>query len=183
MVFLSKLLFNILGWSSGKVVEKKHTKYLIVVAPHTSNFDFIYGILFAFQLGFRVRYFAKKELFHWSSSWFFKALGGIPVNRDKNNNLVSHITDVFNSHEKLIVGIAPEGTRKSVRKWKTGFYYIALEAKIPIALAYLDYKEKKAGIGLVVYPSGDIKKDFQIIENFYSEINPKYPTHYNKKIF
>ena len=183
MIKISRFLFYLLGWSIGHIVERKHSKYIIVVAPHTSNLDFIYGILFASQLGFRIRFFAKKELFHWTTSWFFKFFGGIPVDRSKKNKLVSQVADIFNSYENLIVGIAPEGTRKRVDKWKTGFYYIALEAKVPIALAYIDYKDKKVGIEKVLNPSGDIEKDFKIIEEYYSNVHPRNPLFFNKKIY
>ncbi|MEJ6734179.1 MAG: 1-acyl-sn-glycerol-3-phosphate acyltransferase [Flavobacteriales bacterium] len=182
MINFFGFLFKILGWSDGGTPDKSESKYIVVVAPHTSNLDFVFGILYAYQLGFKIRYFAKSQLFHWSTAWFFKFFGGIPVDRSKKNNLVSQAVEIIDSYENLIIGIAPEGTRKKTKKWKTGFYYMALEAKIPIALAYLDYKDKKAGIGKVIYPSGDIEKDFRIIEEFYSTIHPKHPSLYNKKI-
>ena len=178
---LSAFLFKLLGWSDGGIPEGDASKYIVVVAPHTSNFDFIFGILYAYMLGFKVHFFAKSQLFHWSTAWFFTSLGGIPVDRSKKNNLVSQAVKIINSKEKLIVGIAPEGTRKKTKKWKTGFYYMAVEANIPIALGYLDYKEKKAGVGKLIYPSGDIEKDFKIIEEFYANIQPKYPSLYNRK--
>jgi 1-acyl-sn-glycerol-3-phosphate acyltransferase len=182
MIKLFEFIFKFLGWSDGGSPMKEAPKYIVVVAPHTSSLDFVFGILYAYQLGFKIRYFAKSQLFHWSTAWFFKFLGGIPVDRTKKNNLVAQAVEIINSQENLIVGIAPEGTRMRANKWKTGFYYMALEANIPIALAYLDYKDKKAGIGKLIYPSGDIVKDFKIIEDFYSTIQPRHPSLYNKKI-
>ena len=182
MIKLFGFLYKLLGWSDGGIPKIEHSKYIVVVAPHTSNLDFVFGILYAYRLGFKIRYFAKSQLFHWFTAWFFKLLGGMPVDRSKKNNLVSQAVEIINSYNNLIVGIAPEGTRKKTKKWKTGFYYMALEAKIPIALAFLDYKDKKAGIGKVVIPSGDIEKDFKIIEDFYATIHPKHPSLYNKKI-
>ena len=89
---------------------------------------------------------------------------------------------MFNRSEQLIVGLAPEGTRKKVDRWKQGFYYIAVGANIPIVLSYMDYKKKEAGVGKIIYPSGELEKDLQIIEDFYKTINPKIPELYNPKI-
>lgn len=183
MKFFYKIILNCLGWSSKQDLSIEFDKYIVVVAPHTSNWDFIYGILFAYQLPFKIKFFAKSQLFIWPIKWFFSRLGGIPVDRSKNNDLVSQAVDFINDNEKVVIGLAPEGTRKRVDKWKTGFYYIALKANIPIALAYLDYKHKLVGIGKVFKASGDINKDFQLIESFYANINPKNPDYYNKKIF
>jgi 1-acyl-sn-glycerol-3-phosphate acyltransferase len=183
MIRLFTFLFKLLGWSDGGSLKKVAPKYIVVIAPHTSNLDFIFGLFYAYQLGFKIQFFAKSQLFHWSTGWFFTFFGGIPVDRSKKNNLVSQAVEIINSHERIIIGIAPEGTRKKTKKWKTGFYYMAVEANIPIGLAYLDYKEKKAGIGKLIHPSGDIEKDFKIIEEFYATIHPKYPALYNRKIF
>ena len=105
------------------------------------------------------------------------------MDRTKHNNLVSFSMDLFNKSKKLIITLSPEGTRQRVDKWKLGIYHIAVGAKIPIIISFLDYKEKKVGIGKVIYPSGNIKKDMQIIQDFYKTITPKYPELYNPVIF
>ena len=179
---VSKLILHIMGW---KVVSDIPTlkKYVIIVAPHTSNWDFIIGRCFGYMLEIEAKYLGKSQLFRFPYGWIFRMLGGISVDRSKHNNLVAYAIDLFKTSEKLVIGLAPEGSRSRVEKWKLGFYHIALGAKIPIALAYFDYAKKEAGILEMFYPSGEIHKDLQIIEDFYKNISPKYSDKYNSKIF
>ncbi len=107
--------------------------------------------------------------------WFFKWLGGIPVDRSKSSNIVAKSIQRFHQNEKLILMIAPAGTRKRVKKWKTGFYHIANGANVPIVLGFLDYRQKAGGIGPVIYPTGDIKADMKTIRAFYDGVTGKYP--------
>jgi len=106
---------------------------------------------------------------------FLRWLGGIPIDRSKKNGVVGQCIDMFAQHDELILAVPPEGTRKKVRCWKSGFYHIAAGAEVPIALGYLDYKRRRGGIGGVVYPTGDYDKDIQEIQAFYTGITPKYP--------
>ena len=179
---VSKLILYVMGW---KVVSDIPTqkKYVIIVAPHTSNWDFIIGRCFGYMLEIEAKYLGKSQLFSFPYGWIFRLLGGIPVDRSKNNNLVAYAVDLFKCTDHLVLGLAPEGSRSRVEKWKLGFYHIAVGANVPIALAYLDYAKKEAGIGEMFLPSGEIQKDLQKIENFYKCISPKYSEKYNSKIF
>ena len=180
--FISRFILWILGW---KIVGNtpKISKYVIIAAPHTSNWDFVIGRSFGYILGFKAKYLAKEELFKWPFKWFFLLTGGIPVKRDKKNNLVDFTCKLFLENSELVLAIAPEGSRKKVDKWKTGFYFIALKSKVPIVLSFMDYSKKEAGIGEIIYPSGDFNKDMLKIQEFYEDISPKIPGFYDKNIF
>lgn len=146
---------------------------MLVAAPHTSNWDFIWGMGGLAEFNYDIKYLAKKELFRFPIKGMLLKLGGMPVYRSKHNRLTDAIIDLFNQHKKLIVLFPPEGTRSAVSKWKTGFYHVAVQAKIPIILGYLDYRHRIAGIENIIYPTGDIKADFQKISNFYKHAHPK----------
>jgi 1-acyl-sn-glycerol-3-phosphate acyltransferase len=108
-----------------------------------------------------------------------RATGGIAVDRSRNNNLVEYMTALFQQHDELFLIIPPEGTRKAVKKWKTGFYRVAEQAGVPIVLGYLDYAKKEAGFGKLFYPTGNLEKDMEEIKIFYSKVSPKYPGKYS----
>ncbi len=111
--------------------------------------------------------------------WLVKKAGGIPVDRGKNNRLVEQIAEMFKNNDRFYLMVTPEGTRKLVKKWKKGFYAIAMEAGVPIGCVYLDYRNKKVGYGLTVYPSGDYEKDLKIIQDFYRTTHPRHPDRFN----
>lgn len=179
---VSRLILKLMGWKVvGDIPAEK--KYVIIVSPHTSNWDFIIGRCFGYMLEIEAKYLGKSQLFRFPYGWLFRWLGGIPVDRKKHNNLVAYAIDLFNSSQELVLGLAPEGSRSKVDKWKLGFYHIAVGANIPIALAFLDYQSKEAGVKKMFYPSGDMSKDLQQIEDFYKKVTPKYPEKYNPKIF
>ena len=179
---LSNIILKNMGW---KIIGRSEfpDKCIIIAAPHTSNWDFVIGRSFGYMLGIKVKYLAKSQLFKPAFGWFFTYTGGIPVDRTKHNSLVAFTTELFIQSKELVVGIAPEGTRKRVEKWKQGFYHIAIGANVPIVLSFMDYKRKEAGVGKILYPSGDIEKDMSIIEEFYRGVNPKNPEYYNPKIY
>ena len=157
---ISKFILNkIIGW---RVIGylPKNEKYIIAVVPHSSYFDLIIAVLIRTYSGLKIKFIGKKELFNPITSYLFKFLGGIPVDRTKNSNIVDEVVDLFESGKIKILAIAPEGTRKIVEKWKTGFYYIALKAKLPILMVSFDYIRKEVKINNKFYPSGDIDKDF-----------------------
>ena len=157
---LSKFILNkIIGW---RVIGylPKNEKYIIAVVPHSSYFDLIIAVLIRTYSGLKIKFIGKKELFNPITSYLFKFLGGIPVDRTKNSNIVDEVVDLFELGKIKILAIAPEGTRKRVEKWKTGFYYIALKAKLPILMVSFDYIRKVVKINNKFYPSGDIDKDF-----------------------
>jgi 1-acyl-sn-glycerol-3-phosphate acyltransferase len=150
-------------------------KFVLVGAPHTSNWDLFYALLFQYGAGIEFHWIGKDILFRGPWAGLMRWLGGIPVVRRSRNNFVDQIVKVFDQHDKLVIAIAPEGTRRKSDYWKTGFYYIALGAKVPIALGYLDYPNKVVGIGSYFIPSGDIQSDFAIIKEFYKDKRGKFP--------
>ena len=183
---MRRLIASFILWLQGwKVVGEipQIKKYVIIAAPHTSNWDFVIGRSFGYMLGVDAKYLGKIQLFKPPFGWFFRWTGGIPVDRTKHNSLVAFTVQLFNNSKELVLGIAPEGTRKRVKKWKQGFYHIAVLANVPIVLSFMDYKKKEAGIGKILYPSGDIEKDMSVIEEFYQGIYPKVPEYYNPKIY
>lgn len=137
------ILYNILGWRVENGFPDAPKKYIIIAAPHTSWLDFPIAILSRMSEGKMVHFIGKGSLFKWPFGYFFKALGGTPVNRDKSTNMVEGVINIFNTKEEFRLGLSPEGTRKKVDKWKTGFYYIAKGANVPIVMATLDFENKK----------------------------------------
>jgi 1-acyl-sn-glycerol-3-phosphate acyltransferase len=176
---LSKIILAIIGW---KVVGKEYKnikRCIVVMAPHTSNWDFVLGRLGYASLGMDVHFLIKKETFKFPLGYLIKAFGGIPVDRQRSTNVVLSITEMFKTQEHLILTIAPEGTRSLNHNWKRGFYYIALQARIPLVLGYLDYKKKEAGFGVVFEPTGNFEQDMIEIEAFYKTKTALYPEKFN----
>lgn len=174
MQLIARFLFKVLGWRIAGEVPHLN-KFVVILAPHTSAWDFPLAMLAKFILKVRISFLAKQEVFNPPFGFLFKALGGIPVDRASSHHLVDQVADKFKTEEHLILALAPEGTRKYVAKWKTGFYYIALKAKVPIVLAYLDYEKKVAGVGPTFYPTGNIDADMAEIMAFYRPIKGRHP--------
>ena len=145
-------------------------RYIIAVVPHSSYFDLVIAVLIRTYSGLKIKFIGKKELFNPVTSFFFKFLGGIPVDRSKNSNIVDEIVNLFDKNEIQILAIAPEGTRKRVKNWKSGFYYIALNANLPILMVSFDYMKKEVVINDKFYPTGDINKDFIELEKKVSNV-------------
>ncbi len=179
MKWISKIIFRLMGWKLKGLLPQDIKKCVILAAPHTSNMDFILGRLAYFILGVPVKFLIKKESFKPPLGGLLKRMGGIPVDRSRNNNLVGQVAGLFNKSEVLYVVITPEGTRKLVHNWRKGFYYIALKANVPIALGFMDYGKKEGGIGPVFYPSGDYEADFETIRAFYRTKTARYPEKFN----
>ena len=177
---VSRILFWINGWSiEQEALDKSGAKsFILIGAPHTSNWDTLYFIATIYHLKLKVKFLIKKQWMFFPFTLMFKPLGAIGVNREKSENMVDFLRGQFSKYDDFIVAISPEGTRSKNPKWKSGFYYTAVEAKVPIALGFLDYKTKIAGIGKIIEPSGDIISDFEIIANFYDSIEGKYPEKY-----
>ena len=167
---LSKfILSKIIGWKViGSLPVNK--KYIIAVVPHSSYFDLIVAVLIRTYSGVKIKFIGKKELFNPVTAFFFRFLGGIPVNRNKNTNLVDAVVNLFHTNKIQILAIAPEGTRKKVNKWKTGFYYIALKAELPILMVSFDYDRKEVKINDKFNPTGNIESDFNVLENMVSDV-------------
>ena len=167
---ISKFILNkVLGWRV-KGVLPINDKYIISVVPHSSYFDLIVAVLIRTYSGLKIKFIGKKELFNPLTSFFFKFLGGIPVDRNKNENLVDVVVNLFKTNKIEILAIAPEGTRKKVNKWKTGFYYIAMNAKLPIIMVSFDYNRKEVKINNRFYPTGNINNDLKELEKMVSDV-------------
>ena len=166
---ICKIIFRVFKW---KILGKfsKVPKYIIAVAPHTSFYDFFIGILVRNIINEKINFIGKKELFGPLTGWFFRALGGVPVDRNSKKDTVSSIVEIFNKRKKFKLAIAPEGTRKKVKKWKTGFYYIALKAKIPIMPVAFDYNNKNVIVYSLFYPTGNIEEDFKNLYKKYKNV-------------
>ncbi|MBW1913289.1 MAG: lysophospholipid acyltransferase family protein [Deltaproteobacteria bacterium] len=171
---LGSSFLKLTGWEvEGEIPNLP--KYVMILAPHTSSWDLIFILAVLCAMGLKIYWFGKKEIFHWPLGCFFKWLGGIPVDRSSRHNLVQQITTIIQSQDQIIIGVSPEGTRSNSQYWKTGFYYIAHQAQIPIVFAYLDYGRKVGGLGSTMNSTGDIEEDMKTIRRFYSGITAKYP--------
>lgn len=142
-------------------------KYVLIAAPHTSNWDFVMSIAAAFALEVDIRWLGKQQLFDGPLGPLYRALGGIPVDRSKASNMVDRMAEMFAESDAMVLMVPAEGTRGKREYWKSGFYHIARRANVPIALGFLDFDRKQAGIGPLVYPTGDIRKDMDVIRAFY----------------
>ena len=150
-------------------------KYVIIAAPHTTNWELPTALMMAFAFKVKIHWMGKDSLFRWPFGTFFKWLGGIPVDRKKSHGMVEQIIRRFRERERFILVMAPEGTRSKTGHWRTGFYHIAHGADVPIALGFLDYRRKAGGVGPVVTPSGDIESDMKAIRAFYAGVTGKHP--------
>jgi len=159
------------GWKvTGKMPDR--SKLVMIVAPHTSNRDFFYGILAVFALGLHANWLGKHTLFRGPAGRLMRWLGGISVDRSRRNDLVEQTAAVFQKRNRLWLAITPEGTRKKVERWKSGFWHIARAAKVPILLVYFDYARREIGFGPLLDPSDDYASDLAQIIAFYQGIVP-----------
>lgn len=150
-------------------------KCVVIGAPHTSTWDFPIVMLLFWSLSIDARWVAKHTIFRWPIGWLMRALGGIPVDRTSTENFVSQAVERFAVSDRLVLAIAPEGTRKRTDYWRSGFYWIAHGAGVPIALLYADYERRVGGIGPSLTPSGDIESDMEKIRAFYADKVGKRP--------
>ena len=179
--WLALQVFRGLGWKLIGNIPQGVKKAVLVVAPHTSNWDGFYGLLFCFVKQLPIKFAIKKEAMFFPISPILKWMGAIPIDRkrqsksSKRDSMIRHMTNILLRQQSLMLIIAPEGTRSRVTRWKRGFYYTALQANVPVVLGYLDYKKKHIGLGPIVYPTGDFDVDIQKIQAFYKDKVGKYP--------
>jgi 1-acyl-sn-glycerol-3-phosphate acyltransferase len=175
MNWILSWLFRISGWKVlGELPDLN--KYVVIVAPHTSSWDFIIGVLARSHMKMNsARFLGKKELFDGPFGWFFRTLGGYGVDRKSAHQVVDQVVEAFKSHEHFILALAPEGTRKKVDKLRTGFYYMALGAGVPIQPIGMDFQSKSIIIGNLLNPSGNLEADMKIILSFFNGIKGKNP--------
>lgn len=179
MKLLGRFLMKIIGWKLVGSYPPEIKKCVILAAPHTSNWDFVIGRFAYWALDVPVKFLIKKEAFDHPLGWAIVKMGGIPVDRNKNNNLVGSVAEIFDEYDELNVIVTPEGTRKLAMEWKRGYYYIAQMAEVPIVMGFVDYKKKEGGFGPVLYPTGDYDKDFEFIKSFYKEKTARYPENFS----
>lgn len=176
---ISRLIYFIFGWKAKGGVPKDVTKAIFLIAPHTSNWDFYIGRLYCWINRIPIKLLIKKEAFKGPLGSLLKKAGGIPVDRSRATSKVVQVANMFKEYDPMLLGITPEGTRKLTKHWKMGFYHIAIHAKVPLLLSYIDYEKKVAGVGPPFYPTGDIEKDLKEIEDFYRGIKGKHPEQFN----
>ncbi|HEX5003037.1 MAG TPA: lysophospholipid acyltransferase family protein [Bacteroidia bacterium] len=168
-------LFWLTGWKIKGSINPDLQKYVMVVAPHTSNIDFFVGLAARSLMKIDTKYVAKKELFVFPFGWIFRALGGYPVDRSKSHNFVDAVADLFNKKERFSICLTPEGTRSYAPKWKTGFYYIALKAEVPIVMVAFNYQKKEVVAEPPFWPSGDEERDIEKMKTYFRNVPGKHP--------
>jgi len=172
-----RFMLKLMGWKIDTNVPPHFKKCVLVMAPHTSNWDYFIGMMaFWGVYQIEIKQLIKKELFFPPFSWVLKSLGGIPVNRQGATKLTITVAEMYKQSKELTVVFTPEGTRSYNPKWKKGFYYIAKEAEVPICIGYLDYSTKKGGIlPLDFILSDDVEMDVKKIQEIYKQFKGKYP--------
>jgi len=180
---IGSFIFFISGWKCDYPQKFKINKCVTVAAPHTSNWDLIYAVSVYWKERIKVQFIIKNSYTKGLHGYFFKWLGGIGIDRSKHSNMVDFSVDLLNKHNEIVLMLSAEGTRKYVERWRTGFYHIALNAKVPVLLGFLDYKKKVAGVGDLIHLTGDFEVDMTKFQDFYKDIEGKFPENYNKNIF
>lgn len=172
-------LYGLAGWTI-EGSPPPSNKCVVIAAPHTSNWDlpFMLGVAYKFRI--KLKWMGKDTLFKPPFGWLMKAMGGIPIDRSKANDVVAQMVAIYGASDDLAVAIPPEGTRSKTRRWKTGFYNIAHGAGVPIALGFLDYERKVGGIGKIVWTTGDYDRDMVEIKAFYAPIMAKHGDRYER---
>ena len=171
---IGKFILWLYGWSYDIKIMKNIEKCVLIVAPHTSAWDLVFGKSVFEQEHVPVKFAIKKEAFFFPMNLFLRFIGGVPIDRypDKSKqriSLVDAMVNTIHKEKKICMVITPEGSRSTRKQWRTGFYYVALKANVPIALGYLDFKKKDAIIDTILHPGGDIDKDMQFIMNYYRD--------------
>jgi 1-acyl-sn-glycerol-3-phosphate acyltransferase len=168
------LLYRMRGWKAvGEVPEPR--RFIIIAAPHTSNWDFVNYLGLTADLGVRPHFMGKLSLFRWPIGGFMRQMGGVPVDRAHASNAVQQMADEFARRAEFMLTVAPEGTRGKARKWRTGFYQIALAAKVPMVVGLMDYGTKTGGLGPLIWPTGDFRADMMKVFDVYKSCIPKFP--------
>ncbi|WP_299621735.1 1-acyl-sn-glycerol-3-phosphate acyltransferase [uncultured Tenacibaculum sp.] len=179
---ISKFIFHkILGWKIVGAFPKDLKKYIIIGAPHTSWKDFPIAILTRNVIQIPIDFVGKASLFKPPFGFIYRWLGGTPVDRTKSNNFVDSVVQIYNEKEEFRLALSPEGTRKYTKKWKTGFYYIAKGANIPVVMFAFDFKNKQIVVAEPYHVTDSIEKDFDAFLEFYKDIVPAKPEQFNNK--
>ena len=171
---IGTVFMRLAGWKVEGEIPRRN-KVIIIAAPHTTNWDFVFLLGAAFHLGLSVKWLGKASLFAFPFGWIMRALGGISVDRSKPNGMVEQVADTISTTDKISLVIPPSGTRNKTEYWKSGFYHIAKTAKISIVCGYLDYEKKKAGLGPNFFVSESTSGDMDKIRAFYKNKVGKFP--------
>ena len=174
MRWISALILGLAGWRT-VYAAPPGPKAVVIVYPHTSNWDFALGLLFKFKHRMPLKWAGKDTLFRWPLRPLFIALGGVPINRRERTGMVKQLLESFAGSERLCLCIAPEGTRSKSDYWKTGFYHLALAAKLPLGLAFIDYGSKQLGVERWITLSGNEAADLAMFRAYYAGKIPRYP--------
>jgi 1-acyl-sn-glycerol-3-phosphate acyltransferase len=166
-----------MGWTAD-VTEDHPDKFIICLAPHTSNWDFILGLLYSRSIGMKINFLMKKEWFFWPLGPIFKSLGGIPVYRQKKTSMTDAMAETAKKADQFRLCITPEGTRSKTAEWKKGFYFIALKAGLPILLYGVDYEKKLISCKKTVIPIGDVDTDMRDIKLYFKDFKGKKPENF-----
>ncbi len=172
--FFATKILALFGWQLDIVLPKEQ-KFVLIGAPHTSNWDFPLSLLAFWTIKLKIYWVAKKQMFWGPLHYLFTPLGGIPVDRKSSDGFIEQITKRFEQTDEMVLTIAPEGTRSKTEYWKSGFYRIAVAADVPICLAYVDASKKRLGFSEIMHPSGDIDADMKVIADFYKNIKGLKP--------
>ena len=173
-----RLVLRLLGWRlEGTFPDLP--KFVLVGAPHTSNWDAVVGMAAALAYGVEVYFYAKREAFRPPFGGVVRALGGIPVERSRPGGLVGQAVEAFGTRDAFLLGVTPEGTRAPVERWKTGFHAIARAAGVPLLLVPLDFRRKTIGPGPVVWPTDDLAHDLRVLADFFQDVWGKNPQNYS----
>lgn len=175
--WIARCYLKLVGWRF-EGAPPPTNKYIILGVPHTSNWDLPLLLSLGWMLGLRVSWLGKHTLFRPPFGGFMRCVGGVPVDRTSRHNVVQQVADEFRRRDYLILCVPPEGTRRRSDYWKSGFYYIALEAGVPIVPGKLDYGSKTGGLGEAIYPTGNVRADMDRIRAYYMGVTGKYPEHF-----
>ena len=171
------ILYRLMGWHA-EISVARPRKYIIALAPHTSNWDFIMGILYSRTEGFKAEFLMKREWFRWPLGGLFRRLGGIPVERSRHTSMTDQLADIAKQRNSFSLCITPEGTRKATSEWKRGFYYIALKAGLPILLYGLDYGKRRIVCTKAIIPDGHIDDQMNEIKEYFKYFLGKHPQNF-----
>ncbi|MFM2230475.1 MAG: hypothetical protein RL607_1733 [Bacteroidota bacterium] len=169
------IFYKLMGWKLTGSFDPNVKKCVIAVIPHTCNFDFFIGLMVRGIANQQMNFVGKKELFIFPFGYYFRAIGGAPLDRSGGKNLVDAIVDIFNSRDVFRLGIAPEGTRKKVDELRTGFYFIAHKAQVPIIPVAFDFGKKEVRIGTPFYTTGQLESDLPLFLSFFKGVKGRYP--------
>ena len=172
---LGQAALRLSGWAFEGSVPTA-SRYVLIAAPHTSNWDFVYMMAMAWAIGIRIHWMGKASLFSFPFGPLLRAMGGLPIRRDRPGKLVEQSVEKFSQATALVLTVPAEGTRSKASTWRSGFYHIARLAEVPIVLGYLDYRRKRGGLGPALYTSGDVRLDMDRIRAFYADKTGRHPS-------